>query len=103
MSVAATAPCNVIATANRRKPGRTLTNVGAQITFDLLTEPGAYVCNWSGHLLRVPDPGAPCICGPPVNLIGQEPLVVTRISADPHIPLAAARRRAAEWGVRASF
>ena len=32
---------------------RYITEPGTTIPFDVLRTPGAYICNWSGHLLRV--------------------------------------------------
>ena len=32
-----------------------LVSLGVSIPFDSIRSPGAYVCNWNGHLLRVPE------------------------------------------------
>lgn len=79
------------------------THAGATIPFDTIRAAGAYICNWSGHLLRVPTaavlPGAAL----GLNIVGHEPLTVTKISDDPRVPLAHARQLAARYGVRTVF
>ena len=70
---------------------------------DTISSPGAYVCDWSGHLLRVPErslmPGGPLA----LNIVGGEPLTVTKISENPDIPLADARGQASRCGVSVHF
>jgi len=76
---------------------------GAAVPFDTITSSGAYVCNWSGHLLRVPEhsllPGGPL----GLNIVGGEPLTVTKISDNPDVPLGAARGLAASYGLQIGF
>jgi hypothetical protein len=72
------------------------------IPFDSIHAPGSYVCNWNGHLLRVPDGGL-MIDGSQINLVGPTPLFVTKISDDPQIPLSRARELASECCVTPSF
>ncbi len=73
------------------------------VPLDTVASPGAYLCNWSGHLLRVPQqslvPGGPLA----LNIIGDEPLTVTKISEDPDIPLADARGQAKRCGLGVQF
>jgi hypothetical protein len=56
---------------------------GAAVPFDAITAAGAYVCNWSGHLLRVPAHSLQPQGTLALNMIGGEPLTVTKISDDP--------------------
>lgn len=76
---------------------------GATIPFNAIDSPGAYLCNWSGHLLRIPErtvvPGDALA----VNIVGREPLTVTKISADPAIALERARAAATELGLAPGF
>ena len=76
---------------------------GAAVPFDTITSSGAYVCNWSGHLLRVPMhslvPGGPL----GLNIVGGEPLTVTKISDNPDVPLIAARDLAQSFGLDVAF
>ena len=84
-------------------PAGTTKNVGTVLPFDSINEPGAYVCNWSGHLLRVPEDAVTAGRTPTLNLVGTEPLFVTKISDNPHIPLAKAKAAAATFDVRTNF
>ena len=72
-------------------------DLGTQITFDSISERGAYVCNWSGHLLRVPKDGVKTALAPLLAIVGDEPLLVTKIATDPYISLTKARQAAANF------
>jgi hypothetical protein len=76
---------------------------GTAVPFDAITAAGAYVCNWSGHLLRVPEHSLRPQGALAVNMIGGEPLTVTKISDDPDLPLSAARGLARSLGVSVGF
>jgi hypothetical protein len=79
------------------------TTLGTTVPFDVVDTPGAYVCNWSGHLLRIPERAfTPAHC-PALNLVGPEPLTVTKISDDPEVPLAQAKRLAADLHLQVQF
>jgi len=71
-----------MATANSAlNPHNTTTSCcGTIIPFDSIQQPGCYVCNWSGHLLRVPEDGVAAGRSPLVNIIGTDPLFVTMLS-----------------------
>lgn len=76
---------------------------GALVPLDTVDAPGAYVCNWSGHLLRVSQrsfmPEGPLA----LNIVGAEPLMVTRISENPNVPLTEARGLAGSLGLNVEF
>lgn len=76
---------------------------GATVPLDTVSSPGAYVCNWSGHLMRIPAssllPGGPLA----MNIVGGEPLTVTKISDDPDVLLSEARSLAGGFGLSAEF
>ncbi len=76
---------------------------GTRLPLDTITAPGAYVCNWSGHLLRVPARSLTPEGPPALNIIGAEPLVATKISDDPDLPLREARRLAGNFGLSVGF
>ena len=76
---------------------------GTTIAFDCICEPGAYICNWSGHLLRVPEDGVTAGRSPMLNIIGPEPLYVTKISDNAYIPVTKARLLAANWDLFVNF
>jgi hypothetical protein len=87
-----------VTVATSARPARTRTRTGATVPLDTLGAPGAYVCNWNGQLLRVPAAG---LLG--LNLVGREPLLVTKIRANPRVPLVKARSLAARLGCNAGF
>ncbi|MBN2562071.1 MAG: hypothetical protein JXQ75_14190 [Phycisphaerae bacterium] len=76
---------------------------GTQVPFDAINEPGTYVCNWSGHLLRVPADSIKVGRSPLMNLTGTHPLYVCKISNDPFIPLTKARMLAANYDWPVNF
>jgi len=78
-----------------------LVKPGVSIPFDSIRAPGAYVCNWNGHLLRVPERAL--VPDGVINIIGPEPLLVTKISDDPSVPLARARQAARQYNLSANF
>jgi len=78
-------------------------HTGVTVPFDTIASPGTYVCTWSGHLLRVPRGCVDAGQSLGVNLVGREPLMVTKISDDPELPLTRARALAAELGLSAGF
>jgi hypothetical protein len=87
------------ATASEQWVGRV--QPGVSIPFDSIRAPGAYVCNWNGHLLRVPEKAL--VPDGVINLVGPEPLYVTQISDDPAIPLRSARHAAQDMRLPVAF
>ena len=77
--------------------------LGTQIPFESITQAGCYICNWSGHLLRVPEDGVASGRSPLINIIGHQPLFVTKISDNPFIPVTKARMVAANCDVAVNF
>ena len=80
-----------------------LVNPETTIPFDAISDPGAYICNWSGHLLRIPEDGVASGRGPVLSIVGAEPLFVTRISDNPFITITKAKLLAANWDVDVNF
>ena len=76
---------------------------GTQIPFDAINDPGTYVCNWSGHLLRVPEDAVKAGRSPLLSIKGTDTLFVTKISNDPYIPVSKARMLSADWDVMVNF
>jgi hypothetical protein len=74
---------------------------GVSVPFDSIRDPGSYVCNWNGHLLRVPRQALRP--NSVMNLVGPEPLFVTKLSDDPDLSLLSARRVAERLHVSANF
>ncbi len=79
------------------------TRAGTVIPFEQINEPGCYICNWTGHLMRVPEDGVQPGRSPLINMIGHDPLFVTKISENPYIPVTKARLLAANWDVNVNF
>ncbi len=77
--------------------------LGTQVPFDGINDPGCYVCNSSGHILRVPkgaiEPGQ----SPVLPLSGTESSFATKISDDPFIPVTRARMLAANSDLDVNF
>ncbi len=81
----------------------TCTGFGTTVPFSSISEPGCYICNWSGHLLRVPEDGVTPGRSPLINLVGSEPLFVTKISDNPFIPVTKAKMLACDFDLHVTF
>ena len=77
--------------------------LGASIPFDSLNEPGTYVSQWSGHLVRVPAEALKPGHSPVLEILGKEPMFVTKLSDDPFLPLTRARLVAADLDLSVNF
>ncbi len=84
-------------------PSRSAGERGSIISFDQINEPGTYVCNWSGHLLRVPEDGVKPGRSPLLDIVGHEPLFTTKLAQDPYITLTKARMIAANLDLPVGF
>lgn len=76
---------------------------GHTFAFDSIPQPGAYVCNWSGHLLRLPREALTSVGAAALNMVGPDPLTVTKLSDDPYIPLSQAKRLAGDMQIPVTF
>lgn len=97
---------NTPKTITQNNPQSTSTfssNCGTTVAFDSIQEPGAYICRWSGHLLRVPDDGIAPGRSPLLNMIGCEPLFVTKISENPFVAVTKARLMASNYDLPVNF
>lgn len=79
------------------------TAAGTTVPFEGINTPGAYICNWSGHLLRVPEDGVTPGRSPMLNIIGSEPLTVTKISENPYITITKAKLLASNFDLSVNF
>ena len=77
--------------------------MGTVFPFDQVNEPGCYIFNWNGHLLRVPQDGIQPGRSPLMSMIGHDPILVTKISDNPYLPLTKARLMAADCDVNVNF
>ena len=76
---------------------------GAVLPFESISEPGAYICQWSGHLLRVPEDALLQGRSPTLNLVGRDSLFVTKISNDAFLPRTKARIVASNFDLDTDF
>ena len=76
---------------------------GTCVPFDSIQEPGAYICTWSGHLLRIPEDGVAPGRSPLINIVGCEPLFVTKISENPFVATTKARLLACNFDLPVNF
>lgn len=86
----------------KREIERRVTHV-SQVPFDEIEEPGTYYCNWSGHLIRIPEDGLKAGSSPVIDIRGTEPMICTRLSEDPYITLSKARMLAADLDLDVNF
>ncbi len=77
--------------------------VGNTSAFDNITDTGTYVCNWSGHLLRIPEDAVKPGRSPVLDMRAKEPLFVTKLSEDPFITLTKARIIASDLDQAVNF
>ena len=87
-------------TRNARFPSNGMVEV---LPFESIDGPGCYVCAWSGHLLRVPEDAIAPGRSPRINLVARGPLVVTKISENPYLPITRARLLAANLNIGVCF
>ncbi len=82
-----------------------MSNVGMSFTIDAIPTPGAYLCDWSGHLLRLPHEAFSQRgnSGATWNIVGGSPLTVTKLSDDPYIPLQNAKQIAGKLNRETTF
>lgn len=74
-----------------------------KIPFSEIHEPGAYVSNLTGHLVRIPEDAVKPDRTPLIDLVATEPLLFSRISVNPFISLTKARMLAADLDLPVNF
>jgi hypothetical protein len=78
-------------------------NFGAQFPFETLNEPGTYISNWTGHLLRIPEEALKPGHSPIFEIKGKEQMFVTKLSDDPYLSISKARMIAANLDIAINF
>ncbi|MFQ5720753.1 MAG: hypothetical protein ACE5IK_14540 [Acidobacteriota bacterium] len=78
-------------------------NFMARLPFSDLGEPGTYLSEWSGHLVRIPDDGVKAGRSPVIEIVGKEPMYVIKLSDNPYITLTKARMVAADLDLDVNF
>lgn len=74
-----------------------------QCAWDKIDLPGTYYSNWSGHLIRIPEEALKRGFSPLIQILGKEPMIVTKLSEDPYLPLSKARMIAADLDLGVNF
>lgn len=90
-------------TASRERELGSAQGFGMQVPFEAINDPGCYICNWSGHLLRIPEDAVKPGRSPVLVLKGMETLYVTKLCNDPYVPVTKARMLAADCDVVVNF
>jgi hypothetical protein len=81
----------------------TNSSAGTTWPFDAISEPGTYICQWNGYLVRVPEDAVSPGRSPKINMIGKGPLMVTKISDNPYVPLTKAKLLASNFDLNVNF
>lgn len=74
-----------------------------RVPFCEIHEPGAYVSNLTGHLVRIPEDAVKSARTPVIDLVAREPLVFTKISDNPFISINKARMLACDLDLPVQF
>ena len=71
--------------------------------FRRIGEPGLFVVNHTGDLLRVPEDAVELGRSPTIDIVSKNDWLVTKISNDPYLPLRTARMLAADLDLYINF
>ena len=74
-----------------------------RLPFEDLNEPGVYLSEWTGHLIRIPDDGLKPGHSPVIEILGREPMVVVKLSDNPYLTLSKCRMLAADLDLEVNF
>ena len=83
-------------------PVATHYDLGISGPFKKIGLPGCFVLQ-TGDLLRVPEDALAAGRSPTLDIVSNQPWTVTKISADPYLPVSAARAIAADMDLRINF
>ncbi len=78
-------------------------STGQVVAFDQIDDPGAYVFNWSGHLLRCPEDALKPGRSPVLEIVGADQVYLTKISDNPFIARTKARMIASDLDLPVNF
>lgn len=71
--------------------------------FRRISEPGCFVINHTGDLMRVPEDAVELGRSPTIDIVSKNDWMVTKISSDPYLPLRSARMLAADLDLYINF
>ena len=89
----------------KRETAETHHRRGGFITceFEDVNSPGVYVERQTGNLLRIPEDALAPGRSPALEVLSNEPWIVTKISNDPYLPVTKARMVAADFDLTINF
>ena len=86
------------------QPVQTKTVLGySETSFGNIEDPGSYVVHQTGSLMRIPEDALSAGRSPKMEIVGNDPLTVTKISDNPYLPLGKARLVAADLDLQVNF
>lgn len=74
-----------------------------RVAFSEVNQPGAYLCHWSGHLIRVPEDALKPGRSPVLDIVSNDELYVTKLADNPFIPITKARMIACDLDLPVNF
>ncbi len=77
--------------------------LGISGPFERISQPGCFVLNRTGDLVRIPDDALVEGRSPTIDVVSREPWHMTKISNDPYLPLRKARAVAADMDLQINF
>lgn len=77
--------------------------LGISGPFERIGQPGCFVMNKTGDLIRVPDDALLEGSSPTMDVVSNDPWLVTKISDNPYVPLRKARALAADMNLHVNF
>lgn len=78
-------------------------HAGMMFPFEQIDQPGCYVSIETGRMLRFPPEALAFGHSPFIEVLGNKPWFLTRISDDPYLPLSKARMIAADYDLNVNF
>ena len=82
---------------------KTHPDFGLTCYFEQINQPGCYILNHTGTLLRVPEDALIPGRSPAIDPVSNQKWIVTKITDDPFIPLTQARLTAADLDLFINF
>lgn len=76
---------------------------GIELPFSKINDPGTYLSNWSGHLIRIPSEAVKAGHSPILEILGKDTMTVTKLSSDPFLCISKARMIAADLDLQVNF
>ena len=75
----------------------------SETSFANIEDPGCYIVHQTGSLMRIPEDALSPGRSPTMEIVGNDPLTVTKISDNPYLQLGKARLVAADLDLQVNF